>query len=117
MRFRENLRSSFRALGHKRMRSFLTMLGVIVGVFSVVMLTSIGEGVKRQVTAQVESLGANLLYVMPGKMAAGFAGGRGNQGRSRLGTAVGGYTLTYGDVQALRRIGSINAAVSIVRNG
>jgi putative ABC transport system permease protein len=45
MRIRENFRSSFRALWHNRLRSFLTMLGVIIGVFSVVMLTSIGEGV------------------------------------------------------------------------
>src|SRR5690554_699199 len=68
MRVSESFRSSFRALSHSKMRTFLTMLGVIIGVFSVVMLTSIGEGVKQQVAFEVESLGANLLYVFPGRM-------------------------------------------------
>ena len=112
MRLSENFRSSFRALGHNRLRSFLTMLGVIIGVFSVVMLTSIGEGVKRQVTSQVESLGANLLYVMPGKTETPFGRGQSKLGAgSRLG-AIGGAkdTLTYDDVLALKQARSIDAA-------
>ena len=119
MRLRETLRSSFRALGHNRLRSLLTMLGVIIGVFSVVILTSIGEGVKRQVTSQVESLGANLLYVLPGKAAIRLAG----NSQSKLGAGIqagpmgrlGGpaSTLTYDDVLVLKRAGSIDAATGI----
>lgn len=47
-------------------RSFLTMLGVIIGVASVVMLTSIGNGLQAYVTDQFASLGTNILYVVPG---------------------------------------------------
>ena len=68
MRTRENLRNSFKSLSHNPLRTFLTMLGVIIGVLSVIMLTSIGEGVKDQVTAEVEALGANLLYIIPGRI-------------------------------------------------
>lgn len=121
MRFRETLRSSFRALGHNRLRSLLTMLGVIIGVFSVVMLTSIGEGVKRQVTSQVESLGANLLYVMPGRMETRLT--KGSQPRLGAGSVprggmqgglgVSAGTLTYDDVLALKGAKPIDAATAI----
>ncbi|MGE5379473.1 MAG: ABC transporter permease [Methylocystaceae bacterium] len=64
----ESLRSSLRSLNHNKMRTTLTMLGVVIGVFSVVMLSAIGEGVKREITSQVQSLGANLIYVFPGRI-------------------------------------------------
>jgi putative ABC transport system permease protein len=49
------------------LRSFLTMLGVIIGVFSVVTLVSIGEGAKKYVTDQFSELGTNVLIITPGK--------------------------------------------------
>jgi putative ABC transport system permease protein len=85
-----------------RLRTFLTLLGVIIGVFAVITLTSIGEGVKRQVTSQVESLGANLIYVMPGKVSFKPSRGHSRLGieANRFGTALS--TLTYDDVLALK---------------
>lgn len=85
MRVSENFRSSFRALGHSKIRTFLTMLGVIIGVFSVIMLTSIGEGVKQRIASEVESLGANLLYVFPGRIQMPTM----SQTESRLGARAG----------------------------
>jgi putative ABC transport system permease protein len=99
-----------------RLRTFLTLLGVIIGVFSVITLTSIGEGVKRQVTSQVESLGANLIYVMPGKVT--FNPSQGQNRRSRLGIEINRFgaavsTLTYDDVLALKTQRNILAATGI----
>lgn len=116
MRIRESLRSSIKSLFHNKLRSFLTMLGIIIGIFSVIMLTSIGEGIKDQVTSQVESLGANLLYVFPGKVEMGP-----KKGQSKLGVQEGGFgqgrnTLTYDDVLALKGKRGI-AAVSCIYNG
>ncbi|HEX3032850.1 MAG TPA: ABC transporter permease [Bacillota bacterium] len=102
VRFRESLRSSIKSLAYNKLRSFLTMLGIIIGIFSVITLTSIGEGIQNQVTAQVESLGANLLYVYPGKVTVVP-----KKGGSRLGVQSGGLgqgksTLVYEDVLRLK---------------
>ncbi|HEX3031648.1 MAG TPA: ABC transporter permease [Bacillota bacterium] len=102
MRIQESFRSSIKSLLHNKLRSFLTMLGIIIGIFSVIALTSIGQGIQSQVTAQVESLGANLLYVYPGKVTVGP-----KKGVSKLGVQPGGYgqaksTLTYNDVLDLK---------------
>ncbi len=57
---------AFKSIMLNKSRSFLTMLGVIIGVGSVVLLTSIGTGLQAYVTDQFASLGSNILYVVPG---------------------------------------------------
>ena len=59
-------RLAFKSIMLNKSRSFLTMLGVIIGVGSVVLLTSIGTGLQAYVTDQFASLGTNILYVVPG---------------------------------------------------
>lgn len=113
MRVRESFRSSIKSLVHNKLRSLLTMLGIIIGIFSVIMLTSIGQGIKDQVTSQVEGLGANLLYVFPGKVDIGHS-----PGKSKLGVQEGGFgqsknTLTYDDVLALKGKKGISAVTCI----
>jgi putative ABC transport system permease protein len=61
------------ALRANRMRSSLTMLGVVIGVAAVVVLVAIGTGAKREVESQVEGLGSNLLLVVPGRVQFGAA--------------------------------------------
>lgn len=56
------------SLRTNKVRSLLTMLGIIIGVSSVILLVSIGSGLENYITTQFQSLGANTLYVMPGKM-------------------------------------------------
>lgn len=63
-----HIRMAVRALRSARWRSFLTMLGVIVGVMSVVTIISIGEGVKQQITRQVDQVGAEVLTIRPGRL-------------------------------------------------
>ncbi|MGC4769389.1 ABC transporter permease [Micromonospora sp. DT44] len=73
MRVAEAWRVALDALRANRLRSSLTMLGVIIGVASVVLLVAIGAGTKQQVEQQVEGLGSNLLLVVPGKIEVGTA--------------------------------------------
>ena len=79
--------------GH-RARTGLTLLGVAIGVAAVIVLAALGEGARRYVMGQFESLGSNMLAVVPGKTEttgmAAFA-------------SVTTRDLTLGDVEALRR--------------
>ena len=77
MDFLESLRIALRTLGANRVRSALTMLGVIVGVAAVILLVSIGTGVKTVVTGQLEGLGSNLIFVIPADASSEFSGGPG----------------------------------------
>ena len=63
--------SSLTALGANKVRTFLTMLGVIIGVSAVIMLISIGRGIENYITDQFEALGSNLLFIAPGKVTFG----------------------------------------------
>ncbi len=61
----ESLKSALTALGSNKLRAALTMLGIIIGVAAVVALSAIGEGVGSVVTDQIQSLGSNMIGVMP----------------------------------------------------
>lgn len=67
MRFLEYIPSSWRLIMRNRLRSFLTMLGIIIGVMSVVVIMSVGAGAQSLILNQVKSLGSNLVGVLPGK--------------------------------------------------
>ena len=73
MNILEAFRVALEALRANRLRSVLTMLGVIIGVAAVVLLVGIGGGAKKEVTDQVEGLGSNLIIVVPGKFEFGSA--------------------------------------------
>lgn len=73
MRLAEALRVAVTALRANRLRSALTMLGVIIGVAAVIVLVGLGTGAQQTVTSQVQGLGSNLLFVVPGKIAVGAA--------------------------------------------
>lgn len=67
MRILEYVPSSLRLIMRNRLRSFLTMLGIIIGVMSVVVIMSVGAGAQSLILNQVKSLGSNLVGVLPGK--------------------------------------------------
>jgi putative ABC transport system permease protein len=73
VRIAEAWRVALDALRANRLRSGLTMLGVVIGVAAVVVLVAIGTGAKREVEQQVEGLGSNLLIVVPGRLDFGAA--------------------------------------------
>ena len=85
--------TALRALRRNKLRSALTMLGVVIGVAAVIAMVSIGQGAKAAVQAQLQSLGTNILMVVPGATTA--AGVRSGWG--------GVSTLNVGDAQAIER--------------
>ncbi|MFA6200006.1 MAG: ABC transporter permease [Bacteroidales bacterium] len=56
---------AFRALANNKMRGFLTMLGIIIGVSSVITMLAIGEGSKQSIKGQISDMGSNMIFVMP----------------------------------------------------
>jgi putative ABC transport system permease protein len=87
------LRIALRALARNKLRAFLTMLGIIIGVGAVIAMVAIGEGAKETIRSQIASLGTNVLIIMPGTSV---------QGGVR--TGVGGVnTLVDGDAKAMMR--------------
>ena len=77
----ENVRVALDGLLANKMRSALTMLGVIIGVGAVIALMSIGEGAQVSITEQINSVGSNLIFVSAGARRMGpvqEAGGSGN---------------------------------------
>ncbi|MDX6203109.1 MAG: putative transport system permease protein [Frankiales bacterium] len=73
MRLGEAFRVAFGALRANRLRSVLTMLGVVIGVAAVVVLVAIGTGAKNEVESEVQGLGSNLVIFVPGKFQFGSA--------------------------------------------
>lgn len=66
--FNELFNTALKSLLSNKTRTFLTMLGIIIGVFAVITLISVGEGIQNYVTKQFASLGSNLVFVTPGKL-------------------------------------------------
>ncbi len=98
----ENVRVALEGLLANKLRSSLTMLGIIIGVASVIALMSIGEGAQAEITNQITSAGTNLLTVMPG-------------GMGRVGSSGGGSLgLTLDDAEALADPNNVPAAALVV---
>ena len=99
-------RIALRALARNKLRSFLTMLGIIIGVGAVIAMVAIGEGAKKRVQEQIASLGTNLLVVLPGTVTLGGA---------RTGSG-GRQTLVASDAKAIMdEIPVVSGASPVVR--
>jgi putative ABC transport system permease protein len=96
------LRVALGALTRNKVRSFLTMLGVVIGVGAVIALVAAGEGARAQVVSQFESLGSNLLTVSP------FT----SFGFSRSGLQTSSTELTMDDVEAIEALATTVALVA-----
>jgi len=103
-KFFENIKLAIQAIWGKKIRSFLTMLGVIIGVFAIVLLIGIGEGVKSEVTGQIEGLGSNLLFLTPG------AGGPGGGGGGPMGSGI---AFAPEDVETIEEIAGVKYVVPV----
>lgn len=107
---RENFRVAIQGIVANRLRSLLTMLGVMIGVASVIILVAVGTGSSAAVQSQLKSLGTNLLTV---QRSGGFGGGRNGGGRSQVGTQSRFSSLTMKDVTALRNPQNVPDAKSV----
>jgi putative ABC transport system permease protein len=87
------LKIAIRSLQANKMRSALTMLGVIIGVGAVIAMLAVGTGASKRISDQIQSIGSNLLIIMPGSTTAGGV-------RMGAGTQP---TLTLGDAEAIKK--------------
>jgi putative ABC transport system permease protein len=94
-------RSAIISISRNKLRSFLTTLGVVIGVLSVILLTSIGNGLTVFVEKQFETLGSNLLIVSPGEIVSEEGGFNNEAAMLSMATSK----LSLSDVSALERIG------------
>mgnify|MGYP000979492679 FL=1 len=78
MAWAETLRTAIAALNARRMRSALTMLGILIGIAAVMLTVGLGQGAQKQITDQINSLGSNMIIVSPSQSSSGgFRGGGG----------------------------------------
>ena len=95
----ETVGVAFQSIRANKMRAFLTMLGIIIGVGAVITMVSLGNGAQKAVEDQIAAMGARLLSVYPGQM---FSGGVSSANR---------VSLTTDDAEALKRDASLLSAV------
>jgi putative ABC transport system permease protein len=104
----QTLRIAWQALFRNKLRSFLTMLGIVIGVFAVIAMVAVGEGAQAVVQKTFSSMGSNMLVVM--------------SGASKQGGAFGGFgslpTLTWDDLKAIQReIPSVRYTSAVLHTG
>ena len=101
MKFRDSLTTALKSLASNKLRSGLTMLGMVIGVAAVIGLMSIGRGAESMVTSTFEDLGSDVVWVQPHNPdAPGFAG---------LSPEFAVNSLTMDDAEALADISSVVA--------
>ena len=100
MNFLQVVNEAFRSMGANRLRTVLTMLGIVIGITSVTLLLALGDSMQRFIGKELEALGTNMLYVLPG-------GSRTDERRLRANAAP---SLTYADAQALNALGSLTGS-------
>jgi len=96
-----------RGLGTKPSRTFLTLLGIAIGVAAVIAIASLGAGTRMLITNEISGLGADILAVQPGRQPSGFAD---------IASALYSKSLTQRDIDALLRKGNAPHIVAVVPN-
>ncbi len=109
MRLKDSIRTATASIKHAKARSFLTMLGIIIGISSVILLMSIGESAQGLILNQVQGIGSNLVFVVPGAT----KGSRLSPPPSAQGIII--KTLVKSDVEALKREPTIERVAPEVR--
>jgi len=104
MKFQDTLEETLSALMSNKVRTSLTMLGIIIGIASVIVMVSVGQGASKSITERIESNGSNLLMIMPGS-----AGTIGYGARQQSGTAQ---SLTTEDSEQILQLVSYVKAVT-----
>jgi putative ABC transport system permease protein len=115
----ENLKVAFKSINSNKLRTFLTMLGIIIGVGAVVAVMSVGAGAEASITANLQSMGTNVITISPGRGMPGGAGGmmrelrQGGQAQEEV---VEG-DLYFEDVSALKKEATLLNEIAPVLQG
>ena len=106
MRLADGILLALRAITAQRLRSFLTLLGISVGISAVILLTSIGEGIHRFVLAEFTQFGTNVIAIAPGKVK--------TAGPAPTGIPTSVRPLTLDDARALAHLPGVDALSPVV---
>jgi len=101
-----NFKTAINSLRLSKWRTFFTMLGIIIGISSVVTIVSLGEGLKHQITGQLKDLGPDVISVRPGKLI-------NNSNNLNLFALFSTSTLTARDVKSIGQLPTVEAAVPL----
>lgn len=113
MMFSDNFQMAITSIRANRLRSLLTMLGIIIGVVGVITSVSIGEGVKRQINRETDKLGQDVVSVRPGNILNRDQGGL-ISGINTLGSSSqAGAVLSDKDLEVLRKVPEVNTVVPL----
>lgn len=93
----QSVRTALISIWTKKTRSFLTMLGIIIGVSQIIVLIGLGNGIKKDIASEISQLGSNILIVLPGKIQT-------SQGGFNPAASVGTSTLTEADLLAIKQV-------------
>jgi len=108
MKWKNLIKVAFKSIVKNKMRTLLTMLGIIIGVAAVIAMVALGKGAEKRIQDQISSMGTNLITIFPGSM----------QSRGVRFGPDSGVQLTLDDVQRIRRNAALAVAVSpMVRSG
>lgn len=102
---KEYIKIAVRSLRKRRLRSWLTMIGVVIGVFLIMSLLSLSEGVKTAVLQQLRMMGKDLIMIMPGELT------------DMVTTFAGGLELTDDDIEAIEKAEGVDAVVPMTYKG
>lgn len=107
----ESIKMALVSIRSAKLRSFLTILGIIIGIASVVTIDSLGQGLKKQVASQIDSLGANVITVISGQVATtNSQGQRGFNPAAQFGSS----TLTETDLAEITNLPNIKHAAPMM---
>jgi len=104
-----NLKTAIGSLRQRRWRTIFTMLGIVIGISSVVTVVSLGYGLKHQIVGQINQLGSNVLTVRPGKV----INNQGGISSLNLYSFLAPSTLTSNDVNSVRHLGPVGSVAPI----
>jgi putative ABC transport system permease protein len=106
MRTKDILHETYNSLIINKARTILTMIGIIIGISSVIIMISIGNGAKKSIQSSIESIGSNLLIVMPGSQK-NFGGPREQSGTAK--------SLTFSDALAIEDLDGVKNVSSVIQ--
>ncbi len=111
MMLAEHFKIGLTSVRKSRFRSGITILGIVVGIVSVITIVSLGEGLKRQVSSQMDDMGTNLLSVRPGKIIE--RNDKGDIENVNILASTGIASLTQKDVEEIRKDPNVEQAVAL----
>lgn len=116
MKINKSLKLAVNIIVHSKLRTWLTIIGIVIGIAAVVAIVSIGEGMQQNVESRLGGLGADIITISPGggRASVGFRGGHGGGMPGSTATSATAENLTKKDVLVLQSVGGVEFIQGIV---